>query len=974
MTSSLSPANDHQTLRSLAATLVEACPDMRQQAREVAVRILEQHGLQALDPDQVYLHRFHTAVSSPRTYNGWQHLDEPYESLSLPQLVMHRFDAKDQDNADLLSYLVGFYSKGPGTAPYDEHNEVRLDPKDVLDYFWNIDFANDFKARLKDFWASHADDFRLLAKANFMSKALEAIAREPSSILATGCRQAIQRLVGEAPWPPTMEALRQEQALGGDDQVSAFDIGGHVATDMLCMRLEDGSQLVYSPGDEDGLHLFANEQALFWWVLESCNHTENRARFMAHFSLDDREEGSDRVGLHHLIDVLYSAWGQDDYSGINTLAKQIHGDAFSWLRDKAHQRMLDDAHFALRSNGDLRKQMWIGYLSASLKVFGPLAALDWPVALAIVGAGLADTGLNIDQAINGHTTREREGGVIGAILAAIETLFNATFLLSAPGKPLADLGEAGEESVPSIEPATEDETPESVAQAVKEWVPEPFQPKADHQLLSPFETNVILSGSPGTGEFEGIYTQDGQFYVLIDELPYQVRYVNEFKSWSIVSPDNPFSFYRSQPIRLDADGQWYLVNRGGLKGGMLPRLRIWGRVAGSNLPPLAETGYEVPADLRPLLTDVGDAELSGAHAAIHDPERIDAVYRFQMIRDQLASDAHEFMATVTVPERPTIPAIPQGTPPKQILQSIYDNSRGMVIGESHSGLASKRLLIDNMKQLRKLKVKVLYLEHYTTDFQQPHLDTFNRTGRLPPELDEYISIQDDGHHTDASGRYTFRQVILEAQKNGVRIQGIDCLASYRQAWQRVVPDITRQEMMNFYAHRVIQADQALRGPTNWVALVGNSHANNIGSVKGLAELEGVLGLRVEDAPLDATETWGKDTGADLVDLDGKVLRVKSDLRLRATIKPVNRREPDLETLLARPGDYTLERKGERLWIVNRTRDMILQRTEVRQNGNRYTVVRPEWPSIQERTYERLSDLHIALAVLRRMREIKIPRA
>ncbi|MFP3335154.1 hypothetical protein SB761_31130, partial [Pseudomonas sp. SIMBA_064] len=85
---------------------------------------------------------------SPRTFNGWQHLDQPYESLTLPQLVMHRFDAQAQDNADVLSYLAGFYSDGPGKDAYDERNEVRLQAKDVLDYFWSIDFATAFKTRM----------------------------------------------------------------------------------------------------------------------------------------------------------------------------------------------------------------------------------------------------------------------------------------------------------------------------------------------------------------------------------------------------------------------------------------------------------------------------------------------------------------------------------------------------------------------------------------------------------------------------------------------------------------------------------------------------------------------------------------------------------------------------------------------------------------------------------------------------------
>jgi hypothetical protein len=68
--------------------------------------------------------------------------------------------------------------------------------------------------------------------------------------------------------------------------------------------------------------------------------------------------------------------------------------------------------------------MWMGYLKAFGQTFGALAALDWPIALAAVGAGL-----NMDQANHGHTTAERKIGLIGAILGSVDVLFNSVFLL-----------------------------------------------------------------------------------------------------------------------------------------------------------------------------------------------------------------------------------------------------------------------------------------------------------------------------------------------------------------------------------------------------------------------------------------------------------------------------------------------------------------------------------------------------------------
>lgn len=968
---------DKQALEALASQLTEDCPDMREMARSVAQQLLERHGLQALDPDTVYLHRFATASSSPRTYSGWQHFERPYESLTLPQLVMHRFDADDADNADLLSYLVGFYSDGPDKGEYDERNEVRLDARQVLEYFWSIDFASQFKARLSAFWTRHSTDFRTLAKLNFLSKVLEVCAESPGSALAKCAAEASQALVGGQFWPPSQEDLAHEVTPDRAQlRLCALDIGGHVATDILRIAMHDGRQLLYLPGEVDGLQLFSNEQELFWWVLMHNNHAENRTRFMGHFSLADRDESDTQVGLNHLIDLLYGGWGRSDYTGLNTSDITLDGDGFSWLRDKAHQRMLDDADFSLRSNADLRKQLWIGYLNAFSKVFGPMAAVDWPVALVVVGAGLANTGLNVDQAINGHTTRERKAGVVGAILGAIDTLFNATFLLAAPGKPLAELGEAAEAGGieegagdPGTAEPIEDDRPVTTAD-LEQWVPQPFWPGEPQELLAPFETNVIVSGKPGSGALEGIYLQDGQFYVLIEDMAYQVRYVGELKTWTIVDPENPFSFYKNQGIRLEADGQWYPVERAGLKGGMLSRLKAWGRTPpGRELPALPETPYEVPPALRTHLRNASPQVLRGGHL-IFNPDTHQAIVEFRSLRQRLKADAHAFMKAPDLPPRPQIPEPVENMTTKALLAKVYEKTDGLVVGESHSAKGSKRFLIDNMALLRKMKVKTLYLEHYQTDFQQADLDTFNRTGEMPEELNRYVIVQDRGHMTDDSGRYTFREVLVQAQKNRVRIQSIDCMASYRQ--EGVTGPLSRQEMMNFYAHRIIQADQAVRGTGRWVALVGNSHANLYEGVPGLAELEGAIGLRVEDVPAGQPDQFDTDPGLatcekQLGRLNGpeQVYRVKSDLRLRAAVgAPAQSTEsipaPDFDTLLRRPGDYTIVDEPGESYVMNRARDLSLRRTPIKHDGRFIYVEQADWPKIHGRRLQQPAELHVLL--------------
>lgn len=955
MLSDTPAATDSQQLQDMARLLLETCPDMREQAREVASDLLRDAN-RTLEPDRVFFHRFQGAQSSPRTFSGWEHREHPTQSLTLPQLVMQRFDVNDQDNADLLGYLSGFYTDGPDQTVYDERNEVPLDPRRVLSTFWTIDFSQRFNQQMHTFWATHSDTFRTLAKVNFLAKVQEECEATHDLELRTLYRRIAQALTGLLDAPLTLEQLRASQVPGAGMRLSTFDIGGYEASDILRVVLDDGRQLLYTPGEVDALHLFGNASELHWWVLMRTNEAENRARFMAHFPLACHGEKGSDVGLNHLIDLLFYGWSTHPARSINQLDKTLDGDAFSHLRDRARQRMSEDAQVALHSNEQLRKQLWIGYLAAFGNIASGLAAVDWPVALAVVGAGLAETGLNIDQAITGHTTAQRRAGVLGALHAAINTLFNATLLKAGAAGP--ELVEGDELPVP--EPVA---TPVPEMVPVPFWIPSTLLPVEAHALLAPFETNVLIEGNvPGTGALQGIYTLDDGFYVMIDDAPYQVRHVGELKAWVIVDPQNPFSFYRQVPIRLDADGLWQPVENG-LKGGA-PQFGpcSWRRTP--RLEPLPPSPYEIPEHWRPALLEAANGgerrQLSGYLTDIADPQRNTPYEKYRAYRDLLANDARDFLADPPLPLRAPVAAPAPGSSPKALFRSLYDQGTGVVVGEAHADIGSKRLLIDNMSQLAKQQVRVLYLEHLLTDFHQVDLDAFNRTGVLSDALKAYVRDLDEGHGTDPDKRYTFLEVLRAAYKYQVRVQAIDCMVSYRQAWLQTPAGPVRQQMMNFYADRVIRADQAARGPSRWIALVGNTHTNTYEGVPGLAELQGAIGLRVEDVPLGQPDQLGVDPGRTGVLASFKEIRVQCDLRLQVAVaKPGTL--PDLPTCLLNVGAFTFKDLGGRLYLVHRSKTGELVYSLIHHEGERVFIERSSWPWLHQRRLWSLADLVVALS-------------
>lgn len=960
------PLNQDRTaLIKMSERLVEACPDMREMARSIAREILLRHTGHDTDPDTVYWHRFHTAVSSPRSFNGWQHRDAPYQSMTLPQLVMHRFNPHDQDNADTLQMLSGFYTAGPDADAFDERNEIRMLPAQVMSDFWAVDFKSRYQEMLKAFWRDFADDFRTLAKANFIASALED--RRTGWLSEEDLRSVLRAANVEPSAVPSLQTLQASAPASVEAKVWTFDVIGYEASDILRIVTSGGRQILYTPGEVQAFHAFATPEELHWWLLSQNNRPERRARFMSHFPLSAHGEADNNIGLFHGLDVLYTTWGSAHPGLINQHSQAVSGDPFAHLRDAIRARMFADADLALHSNSDLRKQMWIGYLRAFSQLSGALAAIDWPIALAAVGAGIADMGLNIDQAVNGASTAQRKAGVIGAVTASIDVLFNSTFLVG--GEAVAE----GEMLQPESEGEPIPEVDEPVGGLVEMpgFEAESVYPFERNDTLASFETNMLLDAFEPVreeGRMKGIYlTDQGETFIEIDGFAYAVRYINELKSWAIIDPVNPYSFYRNMPVRLDSAGMWTPLSPLSLRGGgkVLGKMGPGRGVGVSPQTTTLPSPYEVPAASRHEVMD--GAQYGGRFVddRYHNPDfgKPDPYDDFKRIRRNLRDDANAFFNTLELTKRPEMPELPANPPLKSILKGIFKRSSGLVIGESHNGIGSKQFLIEQMPLLTKLKVKTLYMEHVLTDFHQADLDAFSRTGTMSPQLEDYIKTLDKGHRTDPASKYTFMAVFNAARENRLRIRAIDCMASYRVDGMEGAGQTLRQKVMNYYAKGVIDADQGARSGGNWVALVGNSHANTYQGVPGIAELEGAVGLRIEDVRVVESAGITPDPGVEMTNTLGRLAgRVQSDLRLQVLVA-TPRTDLNLENKLLRPGMFTLDESDGQLTLVHRSNEGVAVRTEIKQEGKRVFIDRPKWQRVSGRRFETLGDLTSALELM-----------
>lgn len=419
-----STVHTQAALASTAQQWLEAYPDLYLMARAAALKILKKLVGRELEPDTIYWHRFSGAASSSLTFNGWEHYGSPIESMTLIELVVRRFRAGDQDDVDDLQWEGGFYTADSKRGVYNQTNEVRLLPQDVLRELWAIDFAQAYRTKMRAFWQTHGDDFLELSRINFQATLINA--RNQGTLTEQDLR-ALQRGAAASLTAPAVLKAWQGTAMGHQGlSVRTFDIAGYKARDILRIVDAQGRQLLYMPAQAPGLLVFDSETAVYQWVRERAARPASREGLLAHFSIS----GVDLGPLERLLATLPNTVQSASKPLLNQREQVIEGDAFVYLRDTARHEMEAQAHQLLTSNAQLRKQMWIGYLGAFAQVFTPFAPLGWPVALVLVGAGVASVGLRIDQAVNARSAAERKSGILGAITSAIGLLFDVIALFS----------------------------------------------------------------------------------------------------------------------------------------------------------------------------------------------------------------------------------------------------------------------------------------------------------------------------------------------------------------------------------------------------------------------------------------------------------------------------------------------------------------------------------------------------------------
>lgn len=389
---------------------------------------------------------------------------------------------------------------------------------------------------------------------------------------------------------------------------------------------------------------------------------------------------------------------------------------------------------------------------------------------------------------------------------------------------------------------------------------------------------------------------------------------------------------------------------------------------------LLDARYDLPGDLRPMVHELANFRDGGLHEdyGFNAEHLTQAREAFFDLRRQLQSDAQQVIS-VDLPPRPALPEIEADTTIAHFIDTLYENTLGVVLGEAHASIGSKQLIIDNLPHLSRNNVKTLYMEHLLTDLHQADLDRFADTGQMSKTLLHDLKKLDRDFATDPKKVYTFENLVIRAREQGLEVRAIDCSASYYLEGLSNSVFTTRQQMMNFFASRTIRKHQEVMGSHNWVALVGNSHANTFQkTVPGVAELEGAIGVRVVDVGPGQVRAPFRDPGEHLVENHAREgVFLQNDYRLEmqtlddvAESATVDRAPLALpaEAELTEPGMFLIDESiPDRPVIVHRSSDNGIERVLIGRNeqGQLY-VEHPAWASIHQQPYDDLWDLVQAL--------------
>ncbi|MEG8232405.1 dermonecrotic toxin domain-containing protein [Pseudomonas orientalis] len=445
---------------------------------------------QWIDPDKVYLHQFAPANSTHTgsAVTGWEHRGTPESSMTLTDAVASDFFSAERygtaGKAQALAHFVssntspfslldsesvpdffsrlgkfifdrtgpgylyskihddvpaavetwrdldavyGLYLDGPEKGTYDAGNQLRMKPSELLNLVREGDLQKKVMTKLDSFWTQHGDEWRVLAKQQFVMEARAARAlnqQDPGRGLSPQAYAEVMKAAASGvplEGPVSGAQLQAQTTPDPNTKVFGLDINGYQSNDILRFVSKSGTETLYVPGAKPAIQTFKDRAAVDQWVLEQSRDPAKAKALEEHFSLRDRQQGVFGALSADGVDATLTKLGAGTQAAndrvINTRNYPIGGDVFSFMASQTRQRIDKDADTEMKSNAEVRKDDALALLQAGNAVFSIPMALLGPIGLALGAASYtAQVGMEIDQAVEGDTQAERKSGLHSAVM------------------------------------------------------------------------------------------------------------------------------------------------------------------------------------------------------------------------------------------------------------------------------------------------------------------------------------------------------------------------------------------------------------------------------------------------------------------------------------------------------------------------------------------------------------------------------
>jgi hypothetical protein len=478
----------------------------------------------------------------------------------------------------------------------------------------------------------------------------------------------------------------------------------------------------------------------------------------------------------------------------------------------------------------------------------------------------------------------------------------------------------------------------------------------------------------------------------MNDAPYYVRYFANSRGsgdWAIIDPERPNQLVHALPVRLNGEGEWERMPALGLKGGgqcmgkqcapdieldtfepvspETPAQPVAEPQSSTSRPPRPVTSaYDIDPPVRRSIK-AWALNLNETHAQLQpdgaggfgmdDPFELYAAGKRQLLQSS-ARGFFRNLPWIIQPARPVMPAISRLMTLADLVDGIFESASGLVVGETLDRIASLRFLIESMPALAR-HAKTLYMRGLLSDFAQVELNRYFISGQMTVDLRTYLNSLG----TDPGGLFNPLELVQVARANGVRVQAIDCAASYKM--KTPLPAVDEQMMSTYLTNDIMTGDVYLNSPGKWIVVTDAHNTNTFRGLLGISELKGAIGLRIDEVGIGEELGVDVDPGIEVPrgSSPGGTVRqgnpdlLRADLRLKVQAPELAWSEETLENLLYRRGMYLFEKAGDSYTLIHRSKQGMLQRTPItRLSDGKVSLLRPAWQRVNDIAFANLKDM------------------